>query len=104
MAKANIDLTGRNFLTLKDFNKDEILYLIDLAQDYKDKKKKGIPVDDYRGKNVALIFEPAPDVLLKWLPAIWVWVPLIWILPVPRLEKRKVSQIRPESSEECMTV
>ncbi len=57
MAKANIDLTGRNYLTLKDFNKDEILYLIDLAQDYKDKKKKGIPVDDYRGKNVALIFE-----------------------------------------------
>ena len=57
MAKTNIDLTGRNFLTLKDFNKDEILYLIDLAEEYKDKKKKGIRVDDYRGKNVALIFE-----------------------------------------------
>lgn len=57
MAKVNIDLTGRNFLTLKDFNKDEILYLIDLAEEYKDKKKKGIRVDDYRGKNVALIFE-----------------------------------------------
>ncbi len=57
MEVGNIDLTGRNFLTLKDFSKDEILYLIDLAQDYKDKKKKGIRVDCYHGKNVALIFE-----------------------------------------------
>lgn len=52
-----MDLKGRNFLTLKDFSKEEILYLLDLAAKLKDKKKKGIPVDYYKGKNVALIFE-----------------------------------------------
>lgn len=52
-----MDLRGRNFLTLKDFTPDEIEYLLDLAADYKEKKKKGILVDTLRGKNVALIFE-----------------------------------------------
>ena len=52
-----MDLKGRNFLTLKDFTKEEIIYLLDLAADFKEKKKKGILVDKYRGKNIALIFE-----------------------------------------------
>ena len=52
-----MNLKGRNFLTLKDFSPEEITYLIDLAADLKDKKKKGIPVNHYIGKNVALIFE-----------------------------------------------
>ncbi len=52
-----MDLKGRNFLTLKDFTAEEIIYLLDLAEDLKQKKKAGIPVDYYRGKNVALIFE-----------------------------------------------
>ncbi len=52
-----MNLKGRNFLTLKDFTKEEIIYLLDLAADLKDKKKKGIPVDHYKGKNVALLFE-----------------------------------------------
>lgn len=52
-----MDLKGRNFLTLKDFTPEEIIYLIDLAEDFKKKKKKGIAVDTLRGKNVALIFE-----------------------------------------------
>ena len=52
-----MNLIGRNFLTLKDFTPEEITYLLDLAADLKEKKKQGIPVDDYRGKNVALIFE-----------------------------------------------
>lgn len=51
------NLKGRNFLTLKDFTPDEILYMLDLAADLKEKKKKGIPTDYYRGKNIALIFE-----------------------------------------------
>lgn len=33
------------------------MYLVDLAADLKDKKKKGILVNHYIGKNVALIFE-----------------------------------------------
>lgn len=52
-----VDLKGRDFLTLKDFTPEEINYLLDLAAELKDKKKKGIPVDTLRGKNVALIFE-----------------------------------------------
>ena len=52
-----LDLKGRNFLTLKDFTKEEINYLLDLSAQLKDKKKKGIPVDTFRGKNIALIFE-----------------------------------------------
>ncbi|MCR5613815.1 ornithine carbamoyltransferase [Treponema sp.] len=53
----SINLKGRSFLTLKDFSAEEINYLIDLAADFKDKKKKHIPVDTHRGKNIALIFE-----------------------------------------------
>ena len=52
-----MNLKGRNFLTLKDFTPEEITYLLDLAADLKYKKKKGIPVDYFRGKNIALIFE-----------------------------------------------
>ena len=52
-----MNLKGRHFLTLKDYTEEEILYLLDLAADLKERKKKGIPVDVLRGKNVALIFE-----------------------------------------------
>ena len=50
-------LKGRNFLTLKDYTPEEITYLLDLSAELKEKKKKGIPTDIHRGKNVALIFE-----------------------------------------------
>lgn len=50
-------LKGRNFLTLKDFTTEEIIYLLDLAAELKAKKKRGVPVDTLRGKNIALIFE-----------------------------------------------
>lgn len=53
-----MNLKGRNFLKLLDFTPEEILYLVDLAAELKDKKKKGILTQDmHRGKNVALIFE-----------------------------------------------
>lgn len=53
-----MDLKGRHFLKLLDFTPEEITYLLDLAAELKDKKKKGILVDNMcRGKNVALIFE-----------------------------------------------
>ena len=52
-----MDLKGRDFLKLLDFTPEEIVYLLDLAAELKDKKKKGIPVDTMHGKNVALIFE-----------------------------------------------
>ena len=52
-----MDLKGRNFLKLLDYSPEEILYILDLAADLKDKKKKGIPVNVFTGKNIALIFE-----------------------------------------------
>nr|WP_330361248.1 ornithine carbamoyltransferase [Lachnobacterium bovis] len=52
-----MNLKGRNFLKIKDFSPEEILYLIDLAKELKDKKKQGIRHDDLKGKNIALIFE-----------------------------------------------
>ncbi len=52
-----ISLKGRNFLKLLDYTPAEIEYLLDLSAELKDKKKKGIPVDKLKGKNVALIFE-----------------------------------------------
>lgn len=52
-----MDLRGRNFLTLKDYTADEILYLLDLAAELKEKKKKGIRGDRLKDKNIALIFE-----------------------------------------------
>lgn len=52
-----MNLKGRHFLTLKDYTPEEILYLLDLAADLKEKKKQGIPVEYHKGKNVALIFE-----------------------------------------------
>ena len=52
-----MDLKGRDFLKLLDYTTEEITYLVDLAADYKKKKKEGVLHDTLRGKNVALIFE-----------------------------------------------
>ncbi|MDE6566736.1 MAG: ornithine carbamoyltransferase [Lachnospiraceae bacterium] len=53
----SLNLTGRNFLTLKDFSKAEIEYMLQLAADLKEKKKQGIPINHYQDKNIVLIFE-----------------------------------------------
>ncbi len=52
-----MNLKGRDFLKLLDFTPEEITYMLDLAADLKDKKKKGILTKWHEGKNVALIFE-----------------------------------------------
>ncbi len=52
-----MNLKGKNFLTLLDFTPEEITGLLDLAAELKAKKKAGIFHDDYKGKNIALIFE-----------------------------------------------
>ena len=52
-----MNLKGRHFLTLKDYTAEEIHYLLELSAELKAKKKKGIPHDTLRGKNIALIFE-----------------------------------------------
>lgn len=52
-----MNLKGRNFLKLLDYTPGEIEYLLDLAAELKHKKKNGILHDDFKGKNIAIIFE-----------------------------------------------
>ena len=52
-----MNLKGRNFLKLLDYTPEEIEYLLDLAAELKHKKRNGILHDDFKGKNIALIFE-----------------------------------------------
>lgn len=52
-----INLKGKDFLKLLDFSQKEINYLIDLAGEFKNEKKAGIPHKLHEGKNIALIFE-----------------------------------------------
>ncbi len=52
-----MNLKNRDFLKLLDYTPEEISYLVDLAADFKAKKKAGIPHKICDGKNIALIFE-----------------------------------------------
>lgn len=52
-----MNLKGRDFLKLMDYEPDEIAYLIDLAAKLKAEKKAGVPHRICEGKNIALIFE-----------------------------------------------
>lgn len=48
---------GRSLLAEKDFTKAELEYLIDFSIHLKDLKKRGIPHEYLKGKNIALLFE-----------------------------------------------
>lgn len=55
-------LKGRSFLTLKDYTKDEIMYLISLAEELKKKKyvkpcDPGVMGNLLSGKNIVLLFD-----------------------------------------------
>ena len=52
-----MNFEGRDFLKLLDYTPEEIEALIDLAAEFKAKKKAGIPHRLCEGKNIALIFE-----------------------------------------------
>ena len=52
-----ISLSGRHFLKLLDFTPDEIRYLVDLAKNFKDMKRTGVPHKYLAGKNIVLLFE-----------------------------------------------
>ena len=51
------NLRQRHFLKLLDFSKEEILYLVQLAEDLKRAKQVGTEQRLLTGKNIALIFE-----------------------------------------------
>jgi len=52
-----VNLKGRSLLTLMDFSKEEIRYLLDLSRDLKSKKRAGIKENLLVGKNIVLLFE-----------------------------------------------
>jgi ornithine carbamoyltransferase len=52
-----VNLKGRSLLTLMDFSKEEIRYLLDLSRDLKAKKRAGIRDNLLTGKNIVLLFE-----------------------------------------------
>ncbi len=52
-----MNLKGKSFLKLLDFSLEEIEWLLELAEDFKKKKKAGIPHKYFEGKSIALIFE-----------------------------------------------
>jgi ornithine carbamoyltransferase len=54
---SEINLYGKSFLTLSDFTTEEILYLVNLAAELKEKKKQGIRGNLLEGLNIAMIFE-----------------------------------------------
>ncbi|MYL47094.1 ornithine carbamoyltransferase [Virgibacillus halodenitrificans] len=52
-----LNLHGRDFLSLVDYTPEEIYYLLDLAQYLKEQKKKGNVVEPLKGKTLGMIFE-----------------------------------------------
>lgn len=52
-----VNLKNRSFLTLKDYNQEEIRYLLDLAHKLKKAKKQGRIGKSLEGKNIVLLFE-----------------------------------------------
>ncbi len=53
------NLKGRDFLTLKDFDTDEILQLVNLGLELKALQKAGISYTPLAGKTLAMIFQKA---------------------------------------------
>ncbi len=53
----SVNLKKRHMLTLKDFSKEEIIYLLDSAADFKKAKYNGTEKQLLKGKNIVLIFE-----------------------------------------------
>ena len=52
-----VNIRGRNFLKLLDYTTAEIRYLLDLAKNFKDMKRAGVPHRYLEGKNIVLLFE-----------------------------------------------
>jgi ornithine carbamoyltransferase len=54
-----VSLTGRSFLSLTDFSRDELRYLLDLSKDFQSLRRAGVYPQRLQHKNIALIFEKA---------------------------------------------
>lgn len=95
-------------MTLKDFTPEEILYMVDLAAELKDKKKKGILTTDmHAGKNIALIFEKTSTRTRCSfeVAAHDLGMGTTYLDPSgSQIGKKKALPIQQESLEECLTV
>ena len=101
-----MNLKGRNFLKLKDFTPEEILYMIDLSADLKAKKKQGIRHDSLVGKNIALIFEKTSTRTRCSfeVAAHDLGMHVTYLDPSgSQIGKKRVLLIRQECLEECLT-
>ena len=52
-----VNIRGRSFLTLLDYTPQEIRYLLDMAKEFKNMKRCGVPHRYLEGKNIVLLFE-----------------------------------------------
>ena len=55
--KTLMNLRGRSLLKLDDLTEEEVIGLLDLAQELKTKRKQGLRGDLLAGKHIALVFE-----------------------------------------------
>lgn len=52
-----VNLTGRHFISLADFTREELLYLIELALDLKEKRHKDYKSEPLNNKTLGMVFE-----------------------------------------------
>lgn len=52
-----MELRGRDFLTIMDYTKEEIDFILNTATDFKDKLAKRQPHEQLRGRTLAMLFE-----------------------------------------------
>ncbi len=52
-----VNVRGRHFLKLLDYSPAEIRYLLDVAKEFKNLKRSGVPHRYLEGKNIVLLFE-----------------------------------------------
>ena len=57
MVPETFKLKGRDFLSLHDFTPDEILAMLDLAEELKEKQKRNVPHPYLQGKSLGMIFQ-----------------------------------------------
>ena len=51
MVPETFNLKGRDFLSLHDFTPDEIMAMLDLAEELKEKQKRNVPHPYLQGKS-----------------------------------------------------
>lgn len=56
-ANSKMEFKGRDFLTLMDYTREEIIFILNTAADFKNKLAKREPHEQLRGRTLAMLFE-----------------------------------------------